>query len=281
MSAHNACAVWDFTLRAEEINVDAVRKFLKDVAKKWTFQLEQGEGTSGYVHYQGRLSLKKRSRWPKNLFNAAGFAIAHISFTSGANCDNDFYVTSPDTRLEGPWMDTDIEPPPFTRQLAFHAEKGIQRWEEQLVTIAQEWTMRDINVVITKGGEGKSLFSEYLEYKQIAFEIPPFNDWKDMARVAFDIPNQKCYLIDMPRALNKSKLNGFYSGVETLKNGNVFDDRYAFKKRRMDRPQIIVFTNQKPDEDLLTSDRWRFHTILDNVLVPFGTVPDMTQIMEF
>lgn len=261
MSTANAVAVWDFTLKAEGRSPLDVRTFMKDASKKWTFQLEQGTGENAYQHYQGRMSLKKKSRWPKPLWDAVSFSDVHLSPTSGENKENNFYVTSPDTRLDGPWQDTDPEPAPFTHQLALHAAKGLQRWEEQLVEIAKTWTMRDINVVISKGGEGKSLFSEYLEYNKIAYELPAYNDWKDIARCAYDVANQKCYLIDMPRAMSKKHLNGFYAGVETLKNGTVYEDRYSFKKRRMDRPQIIVFTNVEPNQDLLTRDRWKIYEI--------------------
>jgi len=70
------------------------------------------------------------------------------------------------------------------------------------------------------------------------------------------IPPQKAYLIDMPRGMKKEKLAGFYSGLEALKNGTMYDKRHSFRKRRIDRPQIWVFTNHIPDVTLMSRDRW-------------------------
>lgn len=264
----NPVHVWDFSLSEKDVERPGLIAVLRDVGKKWAFQLETAN--DGYVHYQGRFSLKAKSRWPKKAFDDAGFKAIHLTVTSKENRDNDWYVTKSETWTAGPWKDTDPVPPKLTHQLVLHQEKGdLHAWEASLLVIARTWTMRDINVVVAKGGEGKSLFCEFMEYNSNAYEIPPFNDWKDMARVCFDVPDQKCYLIDMPRAMNKFKLQGFYAGVETLKNGTVFDERYTFKKRRMDRPQIIVFTNIKPDVTWMTRDRWIFHTISDTqTLVP-------------
>lgn len=292
----NAVAVWDFNIRADGLSADEIKAFLFDSSKKWVFQLELGE--SGYLHYQGRHSLKSRMRSPKKLWTDANplFSAVNLSPTTDKNRDNDFYVTKLDTRQDGPWQDTDPIPAVFTTQLDIHAKQGLKPWEESLIDIAKQWTMRDINVVIAKGGEGKSLFSEYLEYNKLAYEVPAYNDWKDIARCAYCIANQTCYLIDMPRALNKKMLFGFYAGIETLKNGTVYDDRYSFKKRRMNRPNIIIFTNTLPDFSLLTNDRWKLWTIdgpnlvrtdllgvplcADDVLVPSRTDDDGEMFLD-
>jgi hypothetical protein len=65
-------------------------------------------------------------------------------------------------------------------------------------------------------------------------------------------------MIDMPRAIKKDKLNGFYSAIESLKDGYAFDDRYKFVEKIFDSPCIWVFTNTYPDTDLLSEDRWKF-----------------------
>lgn len=266
----NAICTWDFTLKAEGIDPKDVLTLMKETSKKFCFQLETG--SDGYVHFQGRHTLKVRSRAPKHLWTEFldTFNVVRLSPTLDENRDNHYYVSKSETRVDGPWKDTDKEAPRFTIQLQKHSEQPLQPWEESLLVIAQTWTMRNIEVVVAKGGEGKSLFSEYLEYKSLAYELPAYNDWKDISRVAYCVDDQTCYLIDMPRAINKTKMAGFYAGVETLKNGTVADDRYTFKKRRMDRPVIIVFTNELPQEAYLTKDRWRYWTILNKKLVKYG-----------
>ena len=71
----------------------------------------------------------------------------------------------------------------------------------------------------------------------------------------------KAYVIDMPRALKKEKLYAFYSGLEELKNGRVYDKRYNFKVARFNRPQIFVFSNNFPEFGVMSMDRWEVYTI--------------------
>jgi len=101
-------------------------------------------------------------------------------------------------------------------------------------------------------------------------EFMPFcNDYKDIMRMAYDIGPKKAYIVDMPRAINKEKLYQFFSGIETLKSGYCYDDRYKFNRRLFDRPRICIFTNVMPDLTLLSKDMWKLWTIKDMKLVPY------------
>lgn len=59
--------------------------------------------------------------------------------------------------------------------------------------------------------------------------------------------------------MKKDKLGQFYAGLECLKNGYMYDKRYSFKRRRIDRPQIWVFTNTLPAWELMSMDRWQVY----------------------
>lgn len=114
-----ACT-WDFTwfpsyVTKEELkgiepgdldDCDAGRKeiedFLKQHCKKWCYQLELS--ASGSHHYQGRVSLKEKSRLAGLVKLWKG---PHFSMTSNENRTNNFYVEKTDTRIDGPWKDTD------------------------------------------------------------------------------------------------------------------------------------------------------------------------------
>lgn len=67
------------------------------------------------------------------------------------------------------------------------------------------------------------------------------------------------YLVDIPRAMIDS--HELWAAIESVKNGIVFDDRYQFKMKTFDSPQVIVFTNKLPNKDLLSGDRWVLHEI--------------------
>ena len=130
-------------------------------------------------------------------------------------------------------------------------------WQAQVDAMALEEDDRSIKLIYDRlGNNGKSILSEYLEYKRVALEIPPMRVMKDIMQFCMSFPTHKTYLVDMPRAMKKDKLGEFYAGLECLKNGYLYDKRYGAKKRRIDRPQVIVFTNALPVWDFMSSDRW-------------------------
>jgi len=264
------CAVYDFTVAADNVGLSDMHSNLRALCKAYVFQLERGEQKSeehpdGYLHYQGRLSLYKKMQLipAANLLRAKGrnFHLTHSSKESLKGPS--FYCMKEFTRVSGPWTENDYkERPPMTRRLQKIFDQGLYPWQKQLKALVEPYDDRNIHLVIdTSGNNGKSSFTEYMEYEDLAYEIPPQRLMEDIMSTAMSIPPQKCYMIDMPRAMKKEKLSDFYSGIESLKNGVMYDKRYRFKKRRIECPQIIVFTNSQPNLEYLSRDRWRIHTI--------------------
>ena len=270
---------FDLTISVEKstANYQEVAERMRQVFRKWVFQRETSE--SGYDHWQcrGYLWKKKRPCDCTKEFKETVWG-GHWSITSNAShSSNNFdYVMKADTRTEGPWTDKDDqfeEPPQLTRQLQEFYKKiessGMYHWQENLEKLIERKEDRKITCVIEcDGNNGKSIFCEHLEYKRKAYEIPPMTCMEDIMQCCMCIKKQACYLVDMPRAMKKDKLAGFYSGLEALKNGVMYDKRHSFKKRRIDRPQIVVFTNVMPDKELLSTDRWDFYYIVDRRLCP-------------
>jgi len=267
-------ATWDITISKNLLNdVQAVKKFLKEWCKKWAFQGEEGE--SGYLHWQCRVSLIKQKEMStiKNLVKS-GKLYGHWSPTcntvhQGTNFN---YVLKADTRIdgEGPFtdQDEDAEPPPLTRQLKTYFSFTPYEWQAQVEGFCRCEEDRSIKLIYdTTGNAGKSIFAEAMEYKGLALEIEPFNNMEDIMGCVMDQKVAKAYLVDMPRGLKKDKMWGFYSGLECLKNGKAFDKRYHYRKKRFDRPQVIVFTNDLPDFELMSPDRWEIYEMKDKKLV--------------
>lgn len=253
----NAVCTWDFTLRRDVLDAGALKALIKDHCKKWSYQLEKG--STGYEHFQGRVSLKLKTRTPNKL----GFPReTHWSVTSGANKDNDFYVTKSEGRLDGPYTDKDVDIyiPRQVREM-----KELYPWQAEIVKSAEVWDTRTVNILIDpEGNKGKSFIKTYIGCKKIGRCIPFANDYKDIMRMVMDMPKTRLYIIDMPRALDKAKLSQFYAGVESLKDGYAYDDRYKFKEEYFDSPTIWIFTNKMPDMKMLSKDRWALWTFKDN-----------------
>lgn len=166
---------------------------------------------------------------------------------------------------------------PLTRQLKTFMkvieETGMYEWQKKLYQLVQQEDDRTIKVIYdATGNAGKSIFCEYLMYNKLAFEIPPLRSMEDIMQMSMCIKPQKCYLIDMPRGMKKDKLGEFYSGLECLKNGYMYDKRYSFKMRRIDRPQICCFTNMLPKMELLSADRWELYRLEGGDLVPMDSI---------
>jgi hypothetical protein len=244
---------WDFTLGldiCENLGRIEVKKLLREFCKDGTFQLEQGE--SGYIHYQGRVSLKKKMRLPP-IDTLKGI---HWSPTSLANFDNDDYCSKNYSRIDGPWK-VEEEEPYIPRQI--REIHNLHSWQQSVIDTLSVWDTRTINCLInTSGNIGKSTLVGWVRAHQLGRALPPVNDYKDLMRMVCDMPISQAYMIDMPRAIKKDKLNGFYSAIESLKDGYAFDDRYKFVEKIFDSPCIWVFTNTYPDTDLLSEDRWKF-----------------------
>lgn len=254
---------WDFTLwlrqKGKQIweKCDAMKllKQLKEICKAGNFQLEEGQ-ECGRLHFQGRVSTKKRYRKTEIIKLATDSFLRGIRWspTSDACKGNFDYVTKDFTRIEGPW-DVKQEIVYIPRQIREIEE--LRPFQKQIIHDAEIWDTRHINVVYNpEGCVGKSILKGYLRAHGIGRPLPPVNDYKDMMRMVCDMPTARLYIIDMPKAMKKDKLGGLYSAIETIKDGYAWDDRYKFCEKIFDCPNIWVFTNTLPDFELLSSDRW-------------------------
>lgn len=258
----NPVCVYDFTASADSNNEKSIKESLKEHCKKWCFQEEKGD--SGFHHFQGRFSLKLKTRLncACKLFNGW-----HLSITSNENRDNNFYVTKSDSRINGPWSDSDVEiyVPRQLREISI-----LHPWQSSLVMDSNRWDTRTINILFDQHGNiGKSILKTYIGVSGIGRALPYSNDYKDIMRMVMDTEKRKLYIIDIPRALRKEQMFQFFSGIETLKDGYAYDDRYKFREEYFDCPNIWIFMNTIPSRDYLSKDRWKLWTVIDLHLCPY------------
>lgn len=256
------CFVYEFRWNAENVSPHDIRQRLNGIAKKYVFQLEQGD--TGYLHYQGRMSLIKKRR--KN--EALALFITPPNYfeptISSEHKKSAFYQMKVDTRLDGPFRDDD-EIKVETKQLKIFKGYTLRPYQKAILDECSQFDMRKINLVWDDIGNcGKSLLSELLEYNGLAEEVPPFRMMDDIFQWVCSRPIKKAYIVDMPRGMKKDRLGDFYSGIEVIKNGVAYDKRYNAKKKRFDRPRIFVFTNTLPNLDLMSKDRWEIWKIKED-----------------
>lgn len=268
MTTQNKICVWDCTLPENKHTIESIKEWCKEWCKKWCFQLELSEKTE-YLHYQLRCSLKVGCRNMTKHLKPCNWTP-----TSTDNRDNLFYVIKNDTRVDGPWSDK-TEPVYIPKQIQF-VEGRLRPWQSTALEMSKVWDTRKINIIFdSKGNIGKTTWSLYMEVHKLGTIIPYVNNYKDVMRSVCDMGASPCYIIDIPRSIKKKNMRDLYAGIETIKGGFAYDDRYSMKKIFFDCPCIWVFTNKLPKASYLSPDRWRYFTITkDQELVYYTPKPE-------
>lgn len=312
MSSSNQMFVYDFTMNyypkgfsgptgvpcMEEILVEVEHIFviLDKIAKKWVFQLELGDN-SGYIHWQGRMSLHKKCRESQAIQKCyeAGMIDFRLSITSRHNMGNDFYVVKEETRIVGPWSEKQRDVEKRKRNevnILDYLVNQWRPWQSAIIDLIDEYIgdmnrfkdnptyenaqmlhidVRSIYCIVNfTGNIGKSLLCNYLETSKRALSIPLMNNYQDIMAMVLSQDAKLAYTVDMPKAIDKRKLGELYASFEGLKNGRVFDKRYQYQQRRQDPAFVLVFSNEIPDFNYLSKDRWQLYTVRNNELICVG-----------
>jgi hypothetical protein len=61
-------------------------------------------------------------------------------------------------------------------------------------------------------------------------------------------------IFDIPR-VNKGAIS--YQAIEAIKNGMIFSPKYESGMKRFNSPHVIVFSNDEPEYESFTDNRWR------------------------
>lgn len=281
------CAVYDFRLSAEGVTEQSLCDCFKQLCKSYIFQEEKGEET-GYLHYQGRLSLikKQRKHEVKKLWEKS-FEIAFPNFFEPTTdppkkFDYDCYASKIQTRTRGPWSDQDKEQQYIPRQYRGKLEtmRPFQQYIYDYCKPDSAFDDRYINLIYCPNGNvGKSIIAHLCRLHLGGLTLPPINDHKELIQACCNFCTSKKVrktipiFFDLPRAMNKERLNGIYTAIEVIKQGYLVDTRYKYQEWDMDCPKIWVFTNTEPEIDLLSKDRWNIWTIKNFELVKYD--PDV------
>ena len=254
----------DFRVSAEGLDYNTIIVQTKQIAKRYTFQLERGE-TTGYLHYQGRFSLIKKHRKDElmKMFDKMPCPnYLEPTVDSVAKKGDMFYVSKTETRVDGPW-DERITEKYIPRQYRDMLTR-LYPYQQLIFDTANVFDTRIINMIYCEtGNQGKSTIASVCELYGRGIDLPPVNDAEKLIQSCCDVCESKGIrdpspiFVDLPRAMNKDRLNGIYTAIEQIKKGKLFDLRYRYKEYWIDSPQIWVFSNIEPDLTMLSADRYR------------------------
>lgn len=238
---------------------DILDKLIRDYAKHWCYQLEKGD--NGLVHWQIQMSLikKRRGQTLLPILTEAGFKFGHLKPMSNAGRDT-IYSIKADTRIEGPWSDKDKKPRYIQKRFRDSCPKQWQaKLEQELIQMQKDENDRNIMIKMDEGNEGKSWFKGYMKMKYDNVIILPasMTDPGQMIEYICSVAEEGGeYIIfmDVPRSTSTKHWFTLAAGLETIKQGMLYDHRYKGKEVIIEPPQICVFCNARPPDEVMTKD---------------------------
>lgn len=254
----NAIFCYDVTVWCDKKDKAQTVDLFDEYAKHWVFQQEMCPST-GRLHYQCRISLKTKKRLNELIksWNSIGWSGCYdLTITSSGASTNFDYVMKTETRLDGPWSDKDPKPAYIPKQVR---DRELLGWQKQVFEDVGKWDERHVNLIINKSGNvGKTILCTWMMAHGHAEVVPPCNSYEDLMKMVMGMPETGMYLIDVPRGIDcgDKEKRGLWAAIESIKNGYCWDNRYEWKRKLMDCPNIWVFTNHQPDMTVLSKDRW-------------------------
>lgn len=232
---------------------------LHEYCEDFIVQLEKAE--SGLLHYQMYLNMKDKIR-PKTLaIKWEGLGLHGIELSASSNAGKEAlkrYAMKDESRVAGPWGKKKIymgEDLPTDQQL--------MAWQKDIIAyIGHDPHDREILWLWEpEGGIGKTKFCKLLQAKHGAGVI----SWGNSGDILYAVNNmgpKSVYVFDLTRTKSdKIGDSEVYAALEQVKNGMVFNTKYESKTMLMAPPHVIVFSNEKPDTEKMSKDRWTIKRI--------------------
>lgn len=231
---------------------------------KWVWQQEEGEECKT-PHFHAYLEFKS-ARSFKTMKNKIPRANLEPVRNKQATID---YCRKIDTRTLGPWMSENLKPviPLKEKLLNKIYENTIWKdWQQDIIDMLENEPdkRKIIWIYDLNGNVGKSFLCKYIGLKYDALICSgktndifnQCNQWRIANPNIMQIP--PC-IIDVPRS-EFSHVN--YAAIESLKNGFLYSGKYEGGAIYGLEPHIVIFANNRPDENKMSNDRWDIREVV-------------------
>jgi hypothetical protein len=148
----------------------------------------------------------------------------------------------------------------------------LRPWQEGLLNYIKPSDREVIWVIGRKGNEGKTWFQEFLASKFGWSRVICGMDIRMKKSSICHILSKRSlmttdiFLFDVGKAKTEEDMN--YELLEQVKNGRTLAAKFDSKELKFHTPNIIVvFSNEMPDVDQLSKDRWKIFQIRDEELL--------------
>lgn len=269
-------------------------KFLNERGWLWVFQHEIGD-KNGRHHYQGRLNVMKRMcKGPiLGMFEGGGFDITNLTVLPESNNSlkvegGAFYCTKPN-RVEGPWADPSWLPP---RIIPEYEGEDVQCVSDNptpmqklfIQTVTE--TVADDRYLIWmcnfSGNSGKTKAQKLLDFKNLGYGIPMGTATQIKTAVCL-AKAYKIYFCNIPKVSgSQESQKDLFSAIESIKDGYVRSAMYGKDHRLfMKCPHVWIFSNELPDFNHASPDRWKVYMLDDLWTEPkLLTIHEVNKIRE-
>lgn len=205
---------------------------------------EKEIGASGNKHLQLKIKLKSKGRPSECIWKAAhwekskGWKGCEYCWKDGTELGVDIWCKGVDPVLK----------------------PKIYGWQQSVVDMLPEMKPRNIYWFFEeKGGVGKTDLCRYLCLLDKKYTVMVGGKASDMkACIASKEDKPKLVIINVPRC---SYDYVSYQGLEEVSDGIFFSGKYESDMVIFNKPKIIVFANEPPVRDKMSSDRWCIYRI--------------------
>lgn len=237
---------------------------LQKICKKFIYQREIGE--EGTEHFQGAIWLKKKGRMSAlKSIDAAIHWEKMRNETASENYCQKFETSTGEVVKYG--FPAEIE-----------TLKVLRCWQDELYDILsfKPDTRKIYWIIDEDGNSGKTEFVRYyaLKHKKVAICANAGNG-KDVANLlknfaeTNDIGLFRVFLYNMARS---SKIS--YNMIECMKDGMMTNTKYEANTLIFNRPHVVVMSNEEPEFDKLSADRWVVYKIENGELQEYEVVDE-------
>lgn len=244
---------WCFTLNNyTDDDVSNLVPVFQEYCSKYIVGKEVGE--QGTPHLQGFFEFKTKRR-PINIFNNPKI---HFEKTRGTDLDNVKYCSKEGSVILNVGM------PKIPRPLMLiNPDRPFQR--EILEKIKGIPCDRKIFWYYGDGGIGKTQFCKYLSAKHGAICLSGKgadvrNGVVEYLKNNGDTPD--LVIFPIPRSYNTDYLS--YEALENIKDMYFYSGKYEGGMINGNSPHLIVFANEPPQTEKLSSDRWEIYKIYED-----------------
>lgn len=243
----SASKYWCFTLNnPEEIDMAQLVQAFDKYKMKYVVGREVGE--SGTPHLQGYLESPTKIR-PLETFHTTRI---HWEKRRGSSMQNTTYCTK----------DGDYETNMIIPRETMKVTKSDLRMEQidiaNLFLKPEEKFGRSIYWFWeSRGNWGKTVLATYMVDQMGAIVVSgKAVDAGYAIQMYIEEHGQgpEIVIMDIPRTRGVQYIS--YESIENIKNGLFFSGKYKGCMVRFNRPHIIVFANEPPEMDRMSSDRW-------------------------